>query len=247
MKLERTLRGDPVNTLPYTSTPDSAAPQDSIISMNDCSFNWNKTEALLENVTFSAKQGELVGVIGKTGSGKSSLLEAMCGEMEMTKGTGHIGGSVGYLMQTPWIMNDTLRANIVFGREFDKEFFDKVIDACALTEDLRSWPDADLTVIGDRGINISGGQRARVALARAVYSQSEIYVLDDPLSAVDAHVKRHILDNVLLGKGLLGNKLRIIATHVETILPYCDQVVTVENGSISVTKQDPKEHEIKTQ
>ncbi|KAJ2702351.1 hypothetical protein FB645_004313 [Coemansia sp. IMI 203386] len=245
--LERKLRGDYVNTLPYMLTPDSIKPSDPIISINDCSFNWIKTEALLENVTFSAKQGELVGIVGKTGSGKSSLLEAMCGEMEMTKGTGHISGTVGYMMQTPWIMNDTLRANIVFGREFEKEFFWKVINACALTEDLRSWPDSDLTVIGDRGINISGGQRARVALARAVYSQSDIYILDDPLSAVDAHVKRHILDNVLLEKGLLGNKLRIIATHVETILPYCNQIVTVDAGSISVITQEAKTHEIKLQ
>ncbi|KAJ1647511.1 hypothetical protein LPJ64_001107 [Coemansia asiatica] len=247
IKLERALRGDSINTLPYTSTPDPAAPPESILSMNGCSFNWSKTDALLENVNFSAKQGELVGVIGSTGSGKSSLLEAMCGEMEMTKGTGHIGGSVGYLMQTPWIMNGTLRANIVFGREFDKDYFWKVIDACALTEDMRSWSDADLTVIGDRGINISGGQRARVALARAVYSRSDIYIMDDPLSAVDAHVKRHILDNVLLDKGLLGNKLRIIATHVETILPYCNQIITVENGSISTVNQQAKKHEIKTQ
>ncbi|KAJ2604012.1 ABC transporter C member 13 [Coemansia sp. RSA 1722] len=167
--------------------------------------------------------------------------------MEMTKGTGHIGGTVGYMTQTPWIMNDTLRANIVFGREFEKKFFWKVINACALTEDLRSWPDSDLTVIGDRGINISGGQRARVALARAVYSRSDIYILDDPLSAVDAHVKRHILDNVLLDKGLLGNKLRIIATHVETILPYCNQIVTVDEGAISVITQEAKTREIKLQ
>ncbi|KAJ1853035.1 hypothetical protein LPJ73_002720 [Coemansia sp. RSA 2703] len=142
-------------------------------------------------------------------------------------------------------MNDTFRANVVFGLEYDEEFFWKVIDACALTEDLRSLPDSDLTVIGDRGINISGGQRARLSLARAVYSRADIYILDDPLSAVDAHVKRHILDNVLLAKGILGDKLRIIATHIETILPYCDQVVTVDDGRISTVTQMARPHEPK--
>ncbi|KAJ1720859.1 hypothetical protein LPJ53_004557 [Coemansia erecta] len=106
-------------------------------------------------------------------------------------------------------MKDTMRANILFGREYDEDFYWKVIHACALADDLKSWPKGDMTTIGERGVNISGGQRARLALARTVYLRADIYILDDPLSAVDAHVKHHILEHVLLDTGLLANKLRV--------------------------------------
>ncbi|KAJ2104200.1 hypothetical protein GGI09_000247, partial [Coemansia sp. S100] len=211
--------------------------------MDNCGFRWKKNPSILKEVTINVTAGELVAVVGKTGSGKSSLLLAMCRELEMTKGTGTIIGRIGYMEQSPWIMNDTMRANILFGREFDKEYYWKVIHACALTRDLESWPDSDLTMIGERGVNISGGQRARLALARTVYSQADVYMLDDPLSAVDAHVKRHILDNVILSSGLLGNKLRVITTHSESMLPFCNQVITVGDKTTSVVYQEPKEHQ----
>ncbi|KAJ1727396.1 ATP-binding cassette glutathione S-conjugate transporter ycf1, partial [Coemansia biformis] len=193
-----------------------------------------------QGISLSAAAGELVAVIGETGSGKSSLLLAVCGELEMTKGRGKVTGRVAYLEQSPWIMNDTMRANILFGREYDAELFGQVIHACALTEDIARWPDADLTVIGERGVNISGGQRARLALARTLYSRADIYVLDDPLSAVDAHVKRHILDHVLLGPGMLAGKLRIIATNSGHILPYAHHVVTLQDGQAAATQQTPQ-------
>ncbi|KAJ2101432.1 Multidrug resistance-associated protein 1 [Coemansia sp. S142-1] len=139
-------------------------------------------------------------------------------------------------------MNDTMRANILFGREFDEEYYWKVVHACALTQDIELWPERDLSLIGERGINISGGQRARLALARTVYSRADFYILDDPLSAVDAHVKRHILDNVILSSGLLGNALRIVTTHSESMLPFCDQIVTISGKTVSVVRQEPKEH-----
>ncbi|KAJ2438246.1 hypothetical protein GGF42_008358, partial [Coemansia sp. RSA 2424] len=139
-------------------------------------------------------------------------------------------------------MNDTMRANIIFGREFEEEYFWKVVHACALTQDMESWPEKDLTLIGERGINISGGQRARLALARTVYSRADVYILDDPLSAVDAHVKRHILDNVILSTGLLGDKLRVVTTHAVNMLPFCNQIVTVSDKTVSVVHQEPKEH-----
>ncbi|KAJ2252187.1 Canalicular multispecific organic anion transporter 1 [Coemansia sp. RSA 455] len=212
------------------------------ITMDNCSFRWEKKATLLKQVSLSATGKDLIAVVGNTGSGKSSLLLAMCRELEMTKGAGTVVGKIGYMEQSPWIMNDTMRANILFGREFDEEYYWKVIHACALTRDLESWPDSDLTMIGERGINISGGQRARLALARTVYSQADIYMLDDPLSAVDAHVKRHILDNVILSSGLLGNKLRIVTTHSESMLPFCNQVITVGDKTTSVVRQEPKEH-----
>ncbi|KAJ2481190.1 hypothetical protein EV174_003544, partial [Coemansia sp. RSA 2320] len=160
----------------------------------------------------------------------------------MTKGAGTVVGRVGYLEQSPWIMNDTMRANILFGREFDEEFYWQVVNACALTQDLELWPNRDMSLIGEHGINISGGQRARLALARTVYSRADIYILDDPLSAVDAQVKRHILDNIILSSGLLGNKLRIVTTHAESMLPFCSQVVTLSDGTATVKRQEPKEH-----
>ncbi|KAJ2746808.1 Multidrug resistance-associated protein 1 [Coemansia sp. BCRC 34301] len=196
--------------------------------------------AMYVTVTLYLKTASATDIV--TGSGKTSLLLAMCREMEMTKGSGTVVGRIGYLEQSPWIMNNTMRANIIFGRKFDEDYFWKVVHACALTQDMESWPDKDLTLIGERGVNISGGQRARLALARTVYSRADVYILDDPLSAVDAHVKRHILDNVLLSSGLLGDKLRIIATHTESMLPFCNQIVTVCDKTVSVVVQTPKEH-----
>ncbi|KAJ2791092.1 ATP-binding cassette glutathione S-conjugate transporter ycf1 [Coemansia linderi] len=162
--------------------------------------------------------------------------------MEMTGGTGRLVGKIAYLEQQPWIMNDTLRANILFGREYDEKYYWEVLHACALTDDLEMWPNSDMTVIGENGFNISGGQRARLALARTVYSRADIYFLDDPLSAVDAIVKRHILDNIILSTGILGNKLRFVTTNADNILPLCNQVVTIDNGYVSVRAQTPLVH-----
>ncbi|KAJ2071314.1 Canalicular multispecific organic anion transporter 1 [Coemansia sp. S155-1] len=239
-KLEQLFRGETFDTIAHEKLGElEAVPS---IQLDNCSFRWEKKANLLNHVTLNVTDDDLVAVVGKTGSGKSSLLLAMCGELEMTKGSGTIVGRIGYMEQSPWIMNDTMRANILFGRDFDEEYYWKVIHACALTRDLESWPNGDLTIIGERGINISGGQRARLALARTVYSQADVYILDDPLSAVDAHVKRHILDNVILGSGLLGNKLRIVTTHSESMLLFCSQVVTVDNNTVSVVRQEPKVH-----
>ncbi|KAJ2806690.1 hypothetical protein H4S07_003742, partial [Coemansia furcata] len=178
-KLEPLLRREAFATIDHESTGSES----SSIHLNGCSFRWTRRDDVLKNVSLNINAAELVAVVGKTGSGKSSLLLALCKELEMTKGAGKVVGKIGYMEQSPWIMNDTLRANILFGREFDEEYFWKVIHACALIQDLKSWPDSDLTIIGERGINISGGQRARLALARTVYSQADVYILDDPLSA----------------------------------------------------------------
>ncbi|KAJ2846095.1 ATP-binding cassette glutathione S-conjugate transporter ycf1, partial [Coemansia brasiliensis] len=239
MVIERYLKGEAVNSL--QQMPDAAKGCLPKVTMNNCSFQWNKRDKApaISNVTLEASAGELVTVVGRTGAGKSTLLLSICGEVEMTMGSGSVTGTVGYLEQSPWIMNDTLRANILFGRAYDREYFKKVVHACALTADIAQWPNADLTVIGDRGVNISGGQRARLALARTLYSRADIYVLDDPLSAVDAHVKRHILDHVILDTGLLAGKLRIVSTHADHILPLANQIVSIEDGRVEVKKQVP--------
>ncbi|KAJ2083688.1 Multidrug resistance-associated protein 1 [Coemansia sp. RSA 988] len=239
--IERYLRNQPTKTLAIADDTVSSNPS---VSLNSCSFAWTKKDKdpILKDVSLNASSGELVTVIGKTGSGKSSLLLSICSELEMVEGGGLVAGSIGYLEQSPWIMNDTLRANIIFGREYDSEFFDKVVHACAFTEDISQWPERDLTVIGERGVNISGGQRARLALARTIYSRADIYVLDDPLSAVDAHVKKHILDHVILGSGLIADKLRIISTNDKSISPYSHKVVSLEDCTATVKVQKPKEY-----
>ncbi|KAJ1663869.1 hypothetical protein EV178_004611 [Coemansia sp. RSA 1646] len=200
--------------------------------------------SVLKDINFEANPGDLVAVVGKTGSGKSSLLISICGEVEMTKGTGSVVGSIALVEQTPWIMNGSLRENILFGREYDQEFYNKVIFSCALSDDISNWKNGDQTVIGERGINISGGQKARLALARAVYSRAEIYVLDDPLSAVDAHVKRHVLDHVIMDSGLLAGTIRIMATHEEKLLPYFGKILQLDSkGSVTTLQQDACEYQ----
>ncbi|KAJ2696268.1 ABC transporter C member 13 [Coemansia sp. IMI 209128] len=235
-----------VYSLPYSDDTTKCGP---LVELSHCSFDWgyddygyHTPECTLTDVSLNAGAGELVAIVGRTGAGKSSLLLAMCSEMEMTGGTGRLVGKIAYLEQQPWIMNDTLRANILFGREYDEKYYWEVLHACALTDDLEMWPNSDMTVIGENGFNISGGQRARLALARTVYSRADIYFLDDPLSAVDAIVKRHILDNIILSTGILGNKLRFVTTNADNILPLCNQVVTVDNGHVSVRAQTPLVH-----
>ncbi|KAJ2502988.1 Multidrug resistance-associated protein 1 [Coemansia sp. RSA 1972] len=241
--IEKRLKCQLANTLPQSRVMSVGVVPS--VNLNECSFKWNTTDTkpVLANVTLSASNGELVALVGKTGSGKTSLLLSICGEVEMDTGGGKVVGRIGYLEQSPWIMNDTLRANVLFGREYDRKLFKKVVHACALAEDIAQWPDADLTVIGDRGINISGGQRARLALARTLYSQADVYILDDPLSAVDAHVKRHIMEHVILDTGMLGGKLRIVSTHLEHILPFASQIVRLDDDVVSVTAQTPQQYQ----
>ncbi|KAJ2847003.1 Canalicular multispecific organic anion transporter 1, partial [Coemansia brasiliensis] len=168
-----------------------------------------------------------VTVVGKVGSGKSSFLSALCGEMPLASGKGTIYGRLSYVNQKPWIMNATIRDNILFGNEYDQSKYIKIIHACALAEDLEQLPYKDMTEIGRQGVNLSGGQKARLALARAIYNDADIYILDDILAAVDAQVERHIIDNVLLG--IIRDKTRILVTHSEHVVPLGDMNIIVDN------------------
>uniref|UniRef100_A0A8B9BKV5 ABC-type glutathione-S-conjugate transporter n=1 Tax=Anser brachyrhynchus TaxID=132585 RepID=A0A8B9BKV5_9AVES len=176
---------------------------------------------------------DLVAVVGAVGSGKSSLVSAMLGEMENIKGHINIQGSLAYVPQQAWIQNATLKDNILFGSELDEERYQQVIKACALLPDLELLPAGDQTEIGEKGINLSGGQKQRVSLARAVYSNADIYVLDDPLSAVDAHVGKYLFEHVLGPKGLLQKKTRILVTHGISFLPQVDNIVVLVAGAVS--------------
>uniref|UniRef100_A0A663DUQ4 ABC-type glutathione-S-conjugate transporter n=1 Tax=Aquila chrysaetos chrysaetos TaxID=223781 RepID=A0A663DUQ4_AQUCH len=197
-------------------------------------FAWEQDgNAVIRDVTLDIAPGSLVAVVGAVGSGKSSLVSAMLGEMESIKGHINIQGSLAYVPQQAWIQNATLKDNILFGSELDEARYQQVIRACALLPDLELLPAGDQTEIGEKGINLSGGQKQRVSLARAVYSNADIYVLDDPLSAVDAHVGKYLFEHVLGPKGLLQKKTRILVTHSISFLPQVDNIVVLVAGAVS--------------
>uniref|UniRef100_H3HD40 Uncharacterized protein n=1 Tax=Phytophthora ramorum TaxID=164328 RepID=H3HD40_PHYRM len=215
--------------------------KDVIVAVEDGEFAWDKDGlSLLTNVNLEVKTGDFLVIQGTVGCGKSSLCSALLGEMEKRKGTVFVGGSVAYCSQQPWIQNMTVRDNILFGRPFERKRYDKIMDACALSSDLQSLPASDLTEIGERGINLSGGQQARIALARACYSNANIYILDSPLSAVDAIVQNEIFQKCLLG--LLRHKTVILITHNPEIIAssHITRAVTVDEvafGGSDVTTQ----------
>ncbi|EFR00027.1 oligomycin resistance ATP-dependent permease YOR1 [Nannizzia gypsea CBS 118893] len=184
----------------------------------------------LTNLSFTAGRNELIAIIGTVGCGKSSLLAALAGDMRMTGGHASMGASRAFCPQYAWIQNATVKENILFGKEYDEAWYNQVIDACALRADLKMLPNGDQTEIGERGITISGGQKQRLNIARAIYFNSSMVLLDDPLSAVDAHVGRHIMDNAICG--LLKDKCRILATHQLHVLSRCDRIILMDNGRI---------------
>lgn len=185
----------------------------------------------LHDLEFTVGRNELLAVIGTVGSGKSSLLGALAGDMRRTTGELMLGSSRAFCPQYAWIQNATVRDNITFGKEFRQDWYDRVVDACALRADFDMLPNGDLTEIGERGITVSGGQKQRLNIARAIYFDADIILMDDPLSAVDAHVGKHIMDNAI--GGLLEHKCRILATHQLHVLHRCDRVMLMHEGRIS--------------
>ena len=186
---------------------------------------------VLSDITLHAKDNDLVAVCGSVGSGKSSLLLAILQEIKATSGSCLTRGKIAYVPQVPWVFSGTIRENIIFYNPFDQKKFELVIEACALEKDITSFPDGDLTLIGENGVVLSGGQRARVNLARGVYADADIYLLDDPLSAVDTNVCVQIFENCIVGA--LKNQLRILATHDMQQLKHADHVFLLENGRVA--------------
>ena len=175
----------------------------------------------------------LTAVVGVVGSGKSSLLQAIVGEMEKISGNVRVDGSISYVSQQAWIQNLSLKDNILFSKPYQENRYKEIIHACALEADLKLLSNGDQTEIGENGINLSGGQKQRVALARALYFDSDIFLLDDPLSAVDAHVGKHIFDNVInKNTGALKNKTTIWVTNQVSYLPQVDQIIFIKEGQI---------------
>ncbi|KAM5288774.1 ATP-binding cassette sub-family C member 4 isoform 2-T2 [Ctenodactylus gundi] len=209
-------------------------PSDSkkIVHVQDFTAFWDKAleTPTLQGLSFTVRPGELLAVVGPVGAGKSSLLSAVLGELPPTQGLVTVHGKVAYVSQQPWVFSGTVRSNILFGRKYEKERYEKVIKACALKKDLELLEDGDLTVIGDRGATLSGGQKARVNLARAVYQDADIYLLDDPLSAVDAEVGKHLFQLCICQT--LHEKITILVTHQLQYLKAASHILILKDGEV---------------
>ncbi|AAS54536.2 AGR047Wp [Eremothecium gossypii ATCC 10895] len=225
------LQRDAITREPAVKAPGGVA----VALADNATFLWQRKpeyKVALKNINFRAKKSELTCIIGKVGSGKSALIQAMLGDLFRVNGSAVVRGNVAYVSQVAWIMNGTVRDNILFGHKYDAKFYQQTIKACALTVDLSILPDGDNTFVGEKGISLSGGQKARLSLARAVYARADTYLLDDPLAAVDEHVAKHLLQNVFGPNGLLKSKARVLTTNKITALEIADHIVLLENGEI---------------
>ncbi|KAJ2825779.1 hypothetical protein IWW50_002696, partial [Coemansia erecta] len=213
------------------------------VSITSTSFSWPpkdniyKTGFALTNVNMHVRKGQLVAVVGKVGAGKSSLISAILGEMD-AHSPARVNGRIALVSQTPWLMSGTVRDNITFGLAYDASWFNTVTSICALHPDLRQWQFGEHTQVGSSGVALSGGQRMRVALARAVYSRASVYLLDDVLAAVDVHVAQQLLDRVLLGpRAALRCATRIVVTKDPAIIRSADLVYAVCDGRVELASK----------
>ncbi|KAK2494136.1 hypothetical protein MC885_020262 [Smutsia gigantea] len=231
------------------------------VAIHNGTFTWAQDlPPTLHSLNIQVPTGALVAVLGPVGCGKSSLVSALLGEMEKLEGKVYVKvrrvenpvkgsfarpwadpkvtfscgqGSVAYVPQQAWIQNCTLQENVLFGQALDPKRYQQTLEACALLADLEMLPGGDQTEIGEKGINLSGGQQQRVSLARAVYSEADIFFLDDPLSAVDSHVAKHIFDQVIGPEGVLAGKTRVLVTHGISFLPQMDFIIVLADGQVS--------------
>ncbi|XP_015431114.1 PREDICTED: probable multidrug resistance-associated protein lethal(2)03659 [Dufourea novaeangliae] len=205
--------------------------QSTPVYIKNVTARWDESrDYTLQNVDLSVQAGDFIAVIGQIGSGKSSLLQVILGELPLTKGDLEVHGKISFADQKPWIFASSIRQNILFGQPFNETRYNDVIRVCQLKRDLDGFQHHDSTMVGERGINLSGGQRARINLARAIYMDADIYLLDDPLSAVDPHVGSRIVKECI--SGFLNGKTRILVTHQIQYLKSANQIVVLNNGSV---------------
>nr|QVT92336.1 ABC transporter [Salvia miltiorrhiza] len=197
-------------------------------------FSWDMEQGgtpILNHIQLKVKKGMKVAICGTVGSGKSSLLSCILGEMHKLSGTVKVSGEKAYVPQSPWILTGDVRENILFGKPYESDKYNRTIEACALIKDFELFAAGDLTEIGERGINMSGGQKQRIQIARAVYQDAEIYLLDDPFSAVDAHTGSQLFKDCLMG--ILKDKTILYVTHQVEFLPAADLILVMQNGKIA--------------
>ncbi|VAI70533.1 unnamed protein product [Triticum turgidum subsp. durum] len=202
------------------------------IAMNSCSFSWdeNTSKPTLKNMNLLVKAGEKIAICGEVGSGKSTLLAAVLGEVPKTEGTIQICGKIAYISQNAWIQTGTVQDNILFGSLMDRERYHNTLARCSLVKDLEMLPYGDRTQIGERGVNLSGGQKQRVQLARALYQNADIYLLDDPFSAVDAHTATSLFNEYVMTA--LSDKTVLLVTHQVDFLPAFDSILLMSDGEV---------------
>ncbi|XP_042496376.1 ABC transporter C family member 3-like [Macadamia integrifolia] len=211
-------------------------PRDSVkvaVEIVKGNFTWDilSPDLTLKDLNFRVNRGMRVAVCGSVGSGKSSLLSCILGEMPKVSGAIMLNGTKAYVAQSPWIQSGKIVENILFGKEMDKERYKMVLEACSLEKDLELFAFGDQTIIGERGINLSGGQKQRIQIARALYHDADIYLLDDPFSAVDAHTGTHLFKECLLR--ILNSKTVIYVTHQVEFLPSSDLILVMKDGRIT--------------
>jgi ATP-binding cassette subfamily C (CFTR/MRP) protein 4 len=201
----------------------------------EATAKWSETsmENTLSNIKLEINPSQVVAIIGPIGSGKSSLLQLCLNELPLISGSVEIGGRISYANQEPWLFGGTIRQNILLGQSMDTDKYKEVIRVCALEEDIAQFPYGDNTIVGERGILLSGGQKARINLARAVYKEADIYLLDDPLSAVDASVGKQLFNNCI--NGYLKDKCTILVTHQVQYLTSVDKIYLMSNGAIAAS------------
>ncbi|EEE65131.1 hypothetical protein OsJ_20202 [Oryza sativa Japonica Group] len=202
------------------------------IALNSCSFSWdeNPSKHTLRNINLVVKSGEKVAICGEVGSGKSTLLASVLGEVPKTEGTIQVCGKIAYVSQNAWIQTGTVQENILFGSLMDEQRYKETLEKCSLEKDLAMLPHGDSTQIGERGVNLSGGQKQRVQLARALYQNADIYLLDDPFSAVDAHTASSLFNEYVMGA--LSDKTVLLVTHQVDFLPVFDSILLMSDGKI---------------
>ncbi|KAL3283452.1 hypothetical protein HHI36_006596 [Cryptolaemus montrouzieri] len=215
---------------PTAKLADPEEKEDYCIRLEKVSASWTKEQITLNNLCTTIVPGNLVVVVGPVGAGKSSLLKLMMGELLATSGTLRMKGNVSFSDQKPWLFPSSIRTNVLFGQEFEATRYRNVIEICGLNQDLEQLPENDRTIVGSRGATLSGGQRARVGLARAVYKEADIYFLDDTLSSLDTNVGKFVFDECILK--FLNGKTRILVTHQLQYLKEADHIVVLNKGTI---------------
>nr|XP_037845744.1 multidrug resistance-associated protein 6 isoform X2 [Chlorocebus sabaeus] len=216
-----------------SSSSGSSAGKD-CITIRNATFTWSQeSPPCLHRINLTVPQGCLLAVVGPVGAGKSSLLSALLGELSKVDGFMSIKGAVAYVPQEAWVQNASVVENVCFGQELEPAWLERVLEACALRPDVDSFPEGVHTSIGEQGMNLSGGQKQRLSLARAVYRKAAVYLLDDPLAALDAHVGQHVFNQVIGPGGLLQGTTRILVTHALHILPQADWIVVLADGAIA--------------
>ncbi|KAK9073075.1 hypothetical protein SSX86_007397 [Deinandra increscens subsp. villosa] len=223
---EEEIKSDTVEFVPRSLTELD-------VEIENGRFSWDpeSREPNLDQIQLQVKRGMKVAICGTVGSGKSSLLSCILGEMPKLSGTVKISGLKAYVPQSAWILTGNIRENILFGNAYDKTRYENTIKACALSKDFELFSTGDQTEIGERGINMSGGQKQRIQIARAVYDDADIYLLDDPFSAVDAHTGTELFQKCLLG--MLKEKTVLYVTHQVEFLPAADLILVMQNGRIT--------------